>query len=200
MIKIKHPEWLHVVKQYKTFYGFDQKWYRRVWRRTAGCGPTCATMTLIYLNKRNNLKLPYKNQGYNSIVDSMNKIWEYVTPGLRGLNTLELYQNGIARIATENKIELNFQKRKIDAENKPPLEEVVDFVTQGLKQDVPVGFLNWHNGNVTGLDDWHWVLIVAIEGNKIFCYDQGKKLSCDLKEWLEHTKKGGGFVYYTAKI
>ena len=197
MVKIKHLECLQVKRQYKTFYGFDQAWYRKIWRRTAGCGPTVATMSLVYLNHRDDLGLSYRNQGYNSIVDSVNQMWDYVTPGFKGLNTLELYEKGLHKLAEEHKLKLSFQKLKIDGDHKPKVEDLSQFVTKGLQGDNPVAFLNWHNGHVKNLDNWHWVLIIAIEGNKVYCYDQGKKMTCDLKEWLSHTKKGGGLIYFT---
>jgi len=195
MIEIKHPEWLHVEKNKHIYYGYDQEWYRNFWRRKAGCGPTCATMHLTYLNRRNQLSMPYTNDNYDQVVASMNNVWHYITPGLHGLNTLELFENGYLKIAGKYKLLLTPHKLDMKLEQLPSIDTVTDFIAEAIRQDTPVAFLNWHNGDIPVLDSWHWVLIIGIDECTVICYDQGQRISFDIGKWLEKTEKGGGLIY-----
>ena len=85
---------------------------------------------------------------------------------------------------------------------RPALNEVVDFLRSGLRQDAPVAFLNLCNGEEENLHRWHWVTVVGMEyaadGSQAVLYtlDEGRKKTVDLGLWLKTTVLGGGFVYF----
>ena len=49
---LTHPERLTITgPQGETYQGGDQEWYRDLWQRRAGCGPTTAAALLSYLSQ-----------------------------------------------------------------------------------------------------------------------------------------------------
>ena len=200
MARIKYPKRLYVTKDDTTYFGFDQAWYPSLWRRKVGCAPACATMQIIYLNQRNKLNLPYSNESYNRLIDCMNAIWSYVTPGLRGVSSLNQYEAGVLKMAENYGVRLKSRKLEVDMKKPPDHTKVLNFIQAAINADTPVAFFNRHNADMRGLDHWHWVIIVAIEGSIIVCYDKGKRIKLDIREWLKHTAKGGGFIYFSQPI
>ena len=80
--------------------------------------------------------------------------------------------------------------------------EVLAFIAQGLRQDVPIAFLNLDHGAEQRLESWHWVTIAAVDYSEeaqtaqIRICDEGITKKINLKLWLETTTQGGGFVYF----
>ena len=67
----------------------------------------------------------------------------------------------------------------------------------GLEEECPVAFLNLCRGKVKELDWWHWVTIIAMEGDRVTILDSGREFDIDLALWYATTKKRGGFVRVT---
>ena len=72
--------------------------------------------------------------------------------------------------------------------------KVSDFIEKALRRNQPVAFLNLSNGTLDNLDSWHWVTIVSLRGDDAMIYDQGKARWVHLRQWLETSLMGGGFV------
>lgn len=83
------------------------------------------------------------------------------------------------------------------------LIDTVNFIENGLSKNALVAFLNLDNGDEKKLDEWHWVVISGIDVHtqheQVFVniIDDGKLFAIDLNLWLNTTKRGGAFVYFT---
>jgi hypothetical protein len=194
------------VLEYKTFdktvYGCDQNIYKQKWQRMSGCGPAAASTALIYMNTTRNLGLPYLPGSENAVQQTMEDVWQYVTPSLTGINNIEKYVNGIKNLAEHYDILLECKTLNISRlkSNRPTHQTVYDFIKKGLLLDSPVAFLNLHPGSVSNLEGYHWTVIVEMlseEGSdlSVIIYEQGKSRKISLTLWLETTKRGGGFVF-----
>lgn len=87
---LTHPERLTITgPQGETYQGGDQEWYRDLWQRRAGCGPTTAAALLSYLSQtRPGLRpmVPAAARTQAGFLRYMEALWPYVTPGARGLD------------------------------------------------------------------------------------------------------------------
>jgi len=196
MVRLKNPAWLHVEGYRRVYFGFDQAWYSSLWRKKMGSAPTCATAQLIYLNKRDDLGLPYENDGYSTVVNCMNAIWSYVTPLLGPIRSLHRYEFGVSKAVKSANTRLYHRRLRVRRDKEIHLAEVINFVIDGLQMDSPVAFLSSHGGDIRALQYSHWVIIIAIEGDMVTCYDHGREIVFHLGDWLKSTKRGGGFVYF----
>jgi len=164
--ELSHPEYMWIRQGEKTLYGCNQDWYGIEWRRRAGCGPVAAANILIYLRKKyGEAKIPYGNDTVDEALVAMNDVFSFVRPCLRGLNTVKKFVNGMGKFGL--KYGISFRYRYIvvppQVEKRPDLDVVAGFIEEGLKNDVPVAFLNLHAGEVEAqLSSWHWVTVVGI--------------------------------------
>jgi pyruvate-formate lyase-activating enzyme len=100
--------------------------------------------------------------------------------------------------------ELNIKLEVIDIPKKrrlrPEFQKLMEFLAAALDNDMPVAFLNLHNGKVKELESWHWVTIISIEYDESQAYadilDEGIIKKIDLAEWFNTTIIGGGFVSF----
>lgn len=178
-------------------------------QRTSGCGPTAASMLLLYLNMREAKPLPYKNDSISSIAEVLEDVWNFVTPGWFGLSSTGKFCKGLESLFRY--YGLHWQCRELSLTAFKPkrasLCQVVKFLEDGIASDSPIAFLNLHKGQVTTLESWHWIVLVSLlydtSQNRymVTCYDGGKSIIFDLGLWLETSGFGGGFVYIvTEKI
>jgi hypothetical protein len=207
-MEIKHPEWLQIETGSSKLYGYNQSWYKTSFQRTRGCGPTAATMLLLYLNKREAEPLPYKSNSISSITEVLEDVWNFVTPGwLLGLNSTAKFCKGVEDLFGHYGLNWYCHELSIPASSskRKSLSQVVTFLEDGIASDCPVAFLNLHKGRVTTLESWHWIVLVAlaydVNQNRYMatCYDGGRSITFDLGLWLETTNLGGGFVYVTTE-
>jgi len=205
-MEIKHPEWLQIVTDNPKLYGYNQDWYKTSFKRTRGCGPTAATMLLLYLNRRETEPLPYQGHSISSITKVLENVWDFVTPGwLLGLSSTGKFCKGME--ALFGHYGLSWQCRKLSVtvsrSKRTSLAQTVKFLEDGVASDCPIAFLNLHKGGVTVLESWHWIVLVALSYDAnhnrymVTCYDSGHPITFDLGLWLETTRLGGGFVYIT---
>ena len=186
------------------YHGCDQDWFLSVWQRMAGCGPTVATNVLLYLLRSGLIRLPHAPQGKQDCLKLMESVWKYVTPTMRGVNRTSILLDGVVRFAAQHGNALEGMALNVPESpaKRPGVDLVVEFISEGLRTDCPVAFLNLSNGDVEVLDNWHWVTIVALEadeGNQnvtAHIYDNGNSFPIDLKLWCHTTKQGGGFVWF----
>ena len=181
------------------FHGADQDWFSSVWRRKAGCGPTTASNILRYMKDRAFLTRAGGNK--QEMQGLMEWVWEYVTPGVFGLNSTELFREGMDKLLGELKSPLRCRVLDVPADERerPSIQRTADFFRQAFLADSPIAFLNLDRGALPGLESWHWVSLIAMdhEGDKLTATaaDNGQLLGLDIGLWLETTKRSGGFVY-----
>lgn len=180
------------------WHGVNQDWFESYWQRKAGCGPCTASNMLRYLSGR--AALPWPVETREDMVRLMHLAWEDVTPGVFGLNSPHSFQEGMDRLLYKAGSPLRCRTLEVPASRRerPDAQAVAAFIAQGLSQDMPVAFLNLHNGSLRHLESWHWVTLLALDTRQgamqATAVDNGRQLRLDLKEWLNTTNRGGGFV------
>ncbi|MFT9056606.1 MAG: hypothetical protein ABF449_08265 [Ethanoligenens sp.] len=185
------------------YYGCNQEWYGTKWQRRSGCGPTTSTTILQYLYATRKNMVPTL-QTKKLCLQCMEDVWQYVTPGPQGISSTQKLCKGLDAYAAAKSI--RFQTDVLDIPRcrtkRPALSSVLSFIETALSKDVPVAFLNLHNGKEPALDAWHWVTIVSLEyesaGRTAFTgiLDEGLRKNIDFAVWLRTTALGGGLVSF----
>jgi hypothetical protein len=186
----------------KTAKGGDQDWYGSWWRRMAGCGPTTAANVILYLRNARADSAGIRDK--REFIRLMDRVWKHVTPGRGGVNSTLKLRQGFAAYSDAEGLRLRTEALDIgdDAGARPPLARVIEFIRAGLARDLPVAFLNLHNGLELQLDKWHWVTITGMDYEEcggaadLEILDNCKQLSVNLGRWLASTARGGGFVRF----
>ena len=188
-----------------TYYGGDQEWYTKKWRRLAGCGPTAVSNILYYLSRTQldsgSNESPITKSGFISL---MEEVWKYVTPKLGGISSTKMLCDGILGYAKSKartvKIDfIDVPKKKL---TRPEFRQLLTFLNEALRNDLPVAFLNLNQGTEKVLYSWHWVTITSLEyeddGSVAFAniLDEGVVKKVDLAQWFLSTSLGGGFVSF----
>jgi len=192
-------------------YGSNQQMYKIVWQRKSGCGPSTATNLIIYaaLCQRHSelngglcseKKLPVTQE---SMFFYMQKVWEYVTPGLGGVNKTSKFMKGFYKYALDRGLDIKLRSFDVPVDKKGTdvnFGNFLEFIKAGLNCGCPVAFLNLCKGALTNLDSWHWVSIMACyeAHGTVYAtiYDEGGKKDIDIKLWFETHTKDGGLVYF----
>ncbi|MGD9568280.1 MAG: hypothetical protein AB7V48_08130 [Sedimentibacter sp.] len=198
-ISIKNLEYFEILDEVtsKKYYGCNQEWYKKPWQRMAGCGPTVATNIILYSRKNIGIS---KNES----LMIMNEMWEHVTPTIKGVNSTNIFYDGLVSYSKSKNKKLCYDAVDVPKKKKmrPSFEKVVDFIKFSLKNDIPLAFLNLCNGEEVCLDKWHWVTLVSLEyeedlsGAVIEILDEGIKKNIDLLLWYNTTTLGGGFISF----
>lgn len=86
-------------------WGANQEWYGDLWQRKAGCGPTAAASLLFYQKQKQRLmhRQPLLSSRQN-LLDQMNELWNYITPGHGGVNRVSMFTEGLEKYRAEVKI------------------------------------------------------------------------------------------------
>lgn len=201
MTRLKHLDVLHIQDNEEISLGGNQDWYEEIWHQRAGCGPTnCATLLWYLAQTRPELKnlWPHAEQDKQNFLQFMDVVWDYVTPGNRGVNTTNMFTSGLEKYSRDIGLPLYCTAFEVSHRRncRPSVEEMLLFIEDALAKDVPVAFLNLSNGALSNLDNWHWVTLVSIDRENGLCemYDQGKSEMLDMPLWLKSSVLGGGFV------
>lgn len=194
---LKNLQYLYIKDGENIYFGAHQEWYEKMWQKRAGCGPTTATMLISYYqSKKNDSTDVTKDKA--EFLELMKEIWDYVTPGYRGVNSTSIFVRGCHEYAKKHEIEYEISYLNVmpDKKLRPTTEEIADFILTALADDNPVAFLNLHNGEEKNLDRWHWVLLVSFDSKTgtALMYDQGVSKYINIYLWLKTTLFGGGFV------
>jgi len=196
-------------------YGSNQQMYKIIWQRKSGCGPSTAANLIMYsayCNRHAELNANLCMESNLPVTEDsmffyMQKIWEYVTPGLGGVNKTSKFVKGVYRYALKRGLDLKLYAMDIPVDKKDTdvnLDSFLEFIRKGLECGCPVAFLNLCRGALTNLDSWHWVSIMALyEAKGTFyatLYDEGGKKDIDIKLWFETHTKDGGLVYFDPNL
>lgn len=201
-LKLNNLEIFRIREGSYIYNGPNQSWYPKRFQRMAGCGPTSCSNIIWYLAQtRENYKglCPYDGTTYEGFLKLMQDVWQYVTPGLMGVNKLEMFENGAISYGKDKGYSLSCKSFKIQSRNfinDKEIENAFDFIEEALKEDLPVAFLNLNNGQLSNLESWHWVTIYELDREKgrVSILDQSRLEEIDLKLWMNTSSKGGGFV------
>lgn len=187
----------------RSYAGFDQEWYPNYWKRLSGCGPTTGAQILYYCRQFMELReLPPVVTSKKDALAYMNRMWKFITPSMQGVNTTSRFFLGFMKYAGQEKLPLSYAVCDIpkDAAQRPQWNAVHAFVRDGLLQNMPVAFLNLHQGSVKELDSWHWVTIIAMQQEGEQCMveilDGGVSLWIDFYAWYHTTNMGGGLISF----
>ena len=206
---LKNPTLLQIEAEinHTPAFGCDQDWYHEAWQRQAGCGPCTSASILYYLSRQHD-----ELAGLYALSDNskehfqafMSEIWHYVTPGRMGVNEGTMLSEGVLRYARHVHIDMDAHLAKIPGlhQKRAPLSKIIHFIQHGLNLDCPVAFLNLSNGNLSNLESWHWVTLVALFKNETGEYyaaisDSGEPKLIRLGQWYESSLLGGTFVYFS---
>ena len=201
-IALRSPELLHIQGEGQLYRGADQEWYRELWQRQAGCGPTNAAQLLWYLAQTRPHCRALANWDCGSqegFLALMEEVWHYVTPGKMGVNSTSILSGGVLRYGEERGVPLICRVLEIAAKpffRRPAAAEVMEFIGAALADDLPLAFLNLAKGALTNLDSWHWVTLVALDKTDMTAtmYNQGQEAVINMGLWLRTSVLGGGFV------
>jgi hypothetical protein len=199
-ISIKNPEYLEILDDITSekYYGCNQEWYKKTWQRMAGCGPTVASNIILY--RRNNVGI-----SKNDSIAIMEEMWKHVTPTMKGVNSTNIFYNGLLSYAKNKGSMLLYDAVDVPKkkEMRPSFERIINFIKVSLENDLPLAFLNLCNGEEKCLDKWHWVTVISVEYEEdlncasIEILDESIKKTIDLKLWYNTTTLGGGFVSFS---
>lgn len=199
-IEINNMEYLEIIDEITgdIFYGCNQEWYKNQRQKRAGCGPTVATNIILYANK-------HKGITKGESLEQMEVLWDHVTPTMKGVNTTNIFYEGLLSYTKKIGGKLFYDAIDIPMKKqiRPSFDKVIDFIAASLKKDIPIAFLNLCNGKEKCLDRWHWVTLTYLEykedlsGAKIGIFDEGLKKTIDLHLWYNTTTLGGGLVSFS---
>lgn len=202
-ISIRNPEYFEIIDDMtnEKYFGCNQEWYKKPWQRMAGCGPTVASNIILYSRKNIGIS---KNES----ITIMEEMWLHVTPTMKGVNTTNIFYNGLCSYAKSKGANLLYDAVDVPKkkEMRPSFESIINFIKDTLENDIPIAFLNLCNGEEKGLDKWHWVTLVSLEYEEDYSYakieilDESIKKTIDLKLWYSTTTLGGGFVSFSIKV
>ena len=148
-------------------FGCDQEWYSGSWQRRAGCGPSTVATIFYYLARtRPELAPLYPLEGadQDSLVSYMDLIWQYVTPGPRGVNRAAMLTGGAKAYAGTAGISLASHTFPVPAskEKRRPLPDFIQFIKTALAEQSPIAFLNLSNVRMANLQSSHWVTLTGL--------------------------------------
>ena len=198
---IKNMDKLTIIDGSKQYCGASQKWYSSFWKRMSGCGPTNASHLAYYLSRtRSDCAALVLEQAEikKDFCILMNKMWNYVTPGMKGVNSTELFMRGLEKYSKERGFRMIFEMLEVSRSDSEYYYEVElkKFLINALKNNCPVAFMNLDRGEVNNLDSWHWITLVELNSDS-FCavaYDNCERIEIDIGLWLRTMKSKGGFV------
>ncbi|MDR1689514.1 MAG: hypothetical protein LBS21_13020 [Clostridiales bacterium] len=181
-----------------TFTGGSQEWYKDRWQKLSGCGPTTASNLIWYTaNRVFNNRVDFGGD-MSRYLDLQNEMFNFVTPGMQGVNTSKLFTSGIIRFGKNRNFNIETFVLEIPKKPfaRPNANAVRKFIEEALAADSPVAFLNLSNGALFNLENWHWVTIISLYDDTLTAEiaDQGEAFDINLEEWLKTSLLGGAFV------
>lgn len=201
---LNHLEYIHQVDPSGLeYFGCDQNWFPSEWQQISGCAPSTAATLLVYLQKSGRIQFPIDILGQQDCRLLMESVWTHVTPTMDGIYLIDQFCAGIRSFADANGFALDCHSLHIPEyrEDRPSLQQSVDFIRDALAHDSPVAFLNLSNGTVINLEEWHWVTLVALESSSLpeaaftTVFDGDRSAVIDFRQWLETTVEGGALIW-----
>lgn len=183
------------------YVGGNQEWYVTQQQRLSGCGPTVSAAILHYLRLRG-VPAPLPVCTRAQFLKEMEHVWNYVTPGIGGIPSVKRLREGLEKYAAAAGRVLHIETMDILKCRRAPIGEALAFLDSALARDLPVAFLNLHNGSEPELDAWHWVTVISLiyepaDGSAtIHILDEGLCKTIDFANWYRTSRLGGGLASF----
>ena len=221
---LKHPEWLEVrdPETDQQWPGGRQQWYPEKEKQKRGCGPTTAAEMTAYLARKGrlvSLYQPFKGaeRTYGVIPAvyryeragftlHMQDLWYAFEPKALGIPTVSNYQTKLKRFARSRGIKLESKTYVVHPwtqRRRRNFRRLVTFIQEGLDEDLPLAFLNYHGGQAREITPWHWMTVIGLRVNRdnsqaeLIVTSHGRLIRLSLDKWFYTARSGGGFVSLT---
>ncbi|RRD93159.1 hypothetical protein EII17_13230 [Clostridiales bacterium COT073_COT-073] len=193
-------------------YGGYQDWLHT--EQTAGksisrfyanraCGVTAAANVTVYLAKHDHEKaalvrqIPFKRREFTEL---MKQIYQYIPPGIWGIPSLRSLARRFQKFAGSRGIELTPKYYKLSW-RKQKIEEITEFIIEGLGQNRPVLLLTWNVPEADLCDlKYHWVTVTALsqKGGEYFITTSnwGEQRTYHLNKWVNMKSLYRGLLYF----
>jgi len=130
-------------------------------------------------------------------LEFMKKIYAFFHPRAGGL-MVDAFVEGVSALSDEYGLPLKAESLPVTImRSKRPSKDAVSlFIRESLASDIPVAFLILSAGCEKALENWHWVTIMAYdgEGESARIIDNGNVIHADIGAWLDSSIMGGSFV------
>lgn len=128
----------------------------------------------------------------------MQTMWNYLTPGVRGLHRVRKFKNGSDAFFKAKKLPFACRCAEFAEDSPLTIGQTADFIKEALSLDAPLAFLNLLNNSVKDLERWHWVTIVSFDDAEMTAtvFDGDKKFLLPLPLWFEKPRDRCGLAYY----
>ena len=211
---LKHPELLLVENgRGARMVGSSQYWYPKTGFMPRGaCGAAVASNALGYLLRSRpdlydiaaekeplGLAAPLSDKANirTDYVEFMKKVYPFFLPRAGGLMS-DSFVEGIAALSLKYGLPLEAEclRVPISRSKRPSKDEVACFIRASFESDTPVCFLILSPGRANGLDTWHWVTILAFDGESMRAkiVDNCNIFWTDIGAWLATSIMGGSLV------
>ena len=214
-LELKKPELLLVEDDRgRQGVGGDQLWYpKKGYIPSGACGAAVAACVLAYLLRsgpeyyaafKSRVETPGLAEPLSDAVNTkagflefMKLIYPFFLPRAGGLMSDDFCE-GIGAFGTEYGLPLEGERLLIPVtrSKRHSTDEVIGFIQGSLKGDMPVAFLTLSAGKAEGLENWHWVSILAFDAkaNKARIANNCVVSWTDIKVWLDTSIMGGAFA------
>ena len=134
---------LKINRRHRLYYGGSQEWFFNFFKKQAGCGPTTATNLFIYLAKTDDyFKNLFQDEiNYDNVLKMMHQVWKDITPGMMGVNRVDILENGAQKYAKGHDVTINTLSFTVEP-YKSNEHDIKDFLVEQLSHNRPVAFLN----------------------------------------------------------
>jgi len=220
VLELKKPELLLVEDDRgQRLVGGDQLWYpKKGYIPSGACGAAVAACILAYLLRSRpeyyaavnaGVETPGLAEPLSDVVNTkagflkfMKLIYPLFPPRAGGLMSDDFCE-GIGAFGKEYGLPLEGERLLIPVtrSKRHSADVVTDFIPGSLKRDMPVAFLTLSAGKAEGLENWHWVSILAFDAktNMARIANNCVVSWTDLEAWLDTSIMGGAFVRLKTK-
>ena len=205
---LKHLDLIQIPTGGGTAFGPNQEWYPEERARISGCGPTSGALITAYLARTRPERFGalYRERAFDkpAFVRHMQTMFQFLRPGPMGLNSLTLYQDGMAAYCADSGAALRpllFSVAGVTYGRRADEDGLRAFVRSALNEDQPIAFLALSRGKESRLQNWHWITIVGAEedGDELIATasDEGIARRFDLIRWYRTTRLSGGLIRFS---
>lgn len=193
--RVRHLDRITLPVGGRPHYGYEQDWFPDRWQRLAGCGPTTGATMIAYLEGKERGEWPAT---WTAAQAKMVAFWPYATPRMHGLYKTRWLMEGLNAYLADHCLTGRADMLNIPLLRpmRPAPARAMAFIGEALAEDMPLGFLDLHNGGNRNICSWHWTPLVALDDatGQAMILDEGRCIEFDFPEWLSASAFGGGLV------
>lgn len=125
--------------------------------------------------------------------------YKKIRPHINGVSTAKALNNRVNRIRSDREIYMPGRVMQEFAFNKRPVNEKIDFINQGLSQNLPVIFINWMSKDVKVMRH-HGVTITECNDmgdfHELVISSWGRVYKINFEEFDRQLRSYSGLVYF----